>query len=159
GLQPVLGLPPVVRILNRFTGRERGEVFQSDINPHGIAGWGQRFGFGQLTDQEHKPAVGAARDAQLLDRALNRATESHAHSADAGHGQLIALERAASDTLDLLAEGVVTSAALESGEARFLALLHSPEESLERLVEFFQRVLLNRAQASFDFGKLSRFGQ
>jgi len=90
--------------LARGEGREAGDP---DIKANFDTSRGQRRRLGQVTDQERIPAINAAPDPQLLDRAFNGAAESDSDCADAWHGELIALERTTSDGFDLLAEGVI----------------------------------------------------
>ena len=115
-IQRVLVIP---RVLDLFAVRECGEGGNADIYPHSLSGWRQGFRFRQLTDQKRIPTINAARDPKLFALSFNWAGEPDTTASNSGNCELVAFDRARSDFLVFLREGVIAVFALESGKAEF----------------------------------------
>jgi len=138
-------------VRDRLARRERRETLDPDIDAYGSPRGRQGRRLVDPADEERVPPVGPAGHAKLLDCAFNGAAQTHAASADARHGQLITLKRAAPDGFVLLAESVVTLLALESREACAGTL----EEGLKREVETLESITLNRSQTGLNLRNLT----
>lgn len=147
------------RVGNRFARAERAEIFHAHINAYALTSLWQRLWLFQCADQQRKPAIGAARDSELLDRAFERPGQSHPTSSDARHGQLVALQRTAAHLFNLLAERVVSITRFESRKPR-LSFGRTLKECLKRLIQLVQRIRLDAAQTRFHFRQfIAGFGQ
>src|SRR5262249_5837788 len=105
------------------------------------------------THQKRIPTINAARDPKLFTLSFNRAGEPDTTASNPGNFEFVAFDRARSDFLVFLREGVIAVFALESGKAWVPAALNALTEAFERFVNTFKRVLLNRPQMAFPFGQ------
>ena len=147
------------RILDLFAVRECGESGNADIYADSLSGRRQGFRFRHLTDQKRIPTINAARDPKLFALPFNRAGEPHTTASNSGNCELVSLDRARSDFLVFLREGVIAVFALESRKAWAPSALNALKEALESFVNTFKRVLLNRPQMAFHFGQCASVRQ
>ena len=150
------GFLQVARVGDGFTIRQSGKVRYAGVKANAQAGPGQRFTAGRLTDQADIPTRSAARDAKLLNFAFHGSGQADAATADARHGQLIAVQRATSTRFQFLAESVVALLAFEARKASFHAgFFQAAKEGLKRGFKFLQNILPDTSQNSFSVGQFS----
>jgi hypothetical protein len=130
-LQIIQRVLEMARVLDLLAVRECGEGRNADIYADSLPGWRQGFWFRHLTDQKSIPTVNAARDPKLFASSFDRAGEPDTTASDSGNFELVAFDRARSDFLVFLREGVIAVLALESGESRFLSALKALKEAVE----------------------------
>jgi len=150
----------IARVINLLARAESGETGDSNIHADSLSGCGQGLRFRKIAHQQRIPTVSSARDPELLDLAFKRAAYPDAATTDARNREFVTLQWAGALLLNLLREGMIPVTRFEPGKARFLAVLQSPKERVERKVQSLKSVTLNRAQDVSDFGQfIPRFSQ
>jgi|GEM_PF-5277397 len=142
GCQSPFSFPQPSRILNRFSGRERGEVLKPNIDAHAIACLRQVTRLVFYDSEDYIPTVSFPLDRASFNLTLDRTGEMHPTASKLRKTQLIAFKLKSG-----LWEGerIVTLTATEAGESRFLSFFHSAKEILESPLKASQRLLQHLA--------------
>src|SRR5215813_6168105 len=158
-LQIIHRVLEMARILDLFAGRERGETGDADIHANRLSGRRQWRRFRYLANNQRIPAVDATSYSKLFALSFNRAGEPDATGPHTGNREFVAFDRAGTNLLVFLREGVIAVFALESGKAGLLSILDTSKEAFKSFVKTFERVLLDRPQMALYFRQCSSIGQ
>lgn len=129
----------VARVLDRVSGRERGEVQQAQVNANRFVGvW--PFGLrGHLTREADVPVGPLPFDRRGLDGSLNGSVQLDLDAAQAGDGQSLLGELPARRIGK--SETIVVRPALIAWVARHLPTTHAPKEIVKGLLDTTQDIL------------------
>jgi putative transposase len=141
-LQFPLGLAQKLRIFDSLTRRQRGEVFNADINSHCVASLREEPGLVLFNRKGHVPTIGLTLNCAGLDRPFNRTGETNPAGADLGEMKFVAFEP---ESALRIGEGIISRGGLESRIARLVSILDAPKESVERFIHTAQSILKNLA--------------
>ena len=137
---PLLGLPVPARVLNLLAGRERGETFNTHVDPD----FGDGVWIGAWRDcvarEDRVPPAGLALHGKCLRSPPNRAVELDLDLSDAGEPDTLHADKPKADVLRPY-QAVVAVGALKARIAGRPTILHAPKEVLERRVHAMKRLL------------------
>jgi hypothetical protein len=149
----------MARVLDLFAGRERGETGDADIHSNGLPGRRQWLRFRHLANNQRIPAVNAACDPKLFALPFDHTGKPDSTGSDAGNREFVAFDRAGTNLLVFLREGVIAVFALESEKPRPLSILETSKETFKSFPKAFERILLDCPQMAFHFRQRASFSQ